>query len=159
MSSKDMQSKTIRSKIVSFSRKVARSLLPGVTPPNFSSRAYVVLVAVKAISDKHCIANTLQGKKCENEVSPKAVIQSIKLLYKLVHRPLLDLKIYANAQSSSITSDDDELREDLEQIAVNCICTNKNMNKPHHLQAKRIVEEWIAKANSLAMWESESFFK
>ncbi|RMZ26710.1 hypothetical protein D0859_09224 [Hortaea werneckii] len=140
MSSKDMQSKTIWSKVVRSSRKVARSLLPGVTPPNFSSRAYVVLVAVKAISDKHCIANTLQGKKCENEVSPKAVIQSIKLLY-------------------NITSDDDELREDLEQIAVNCICTNANMKKPHHSQAPRIVEEWIAKANSLAMLESESFFK
>ncbi|RMY98778.1 hypothetical protein D0864_04264 [Hortaea werneckii] len=157
MFSKYMESKTIRSKIVRFGRKAVRSVLPSVAPPDFSSRACVVLVVGKDINDKHCLATCPGGEKCENDVTAKAVLQSFKKLYRLVCWTLLGLKIYTNAQSSSITSDDDELQEDLKEIAVKCICKHKRTG--HFLQAPKIAENWIAKANAMAMWNEENFFK
>ncbi|KAI7279178.1 hypothetical protein KC343_g987 [Hortaea werneckii] len=138
MFSKYMESKTIRSKIVRFGRKAVRSVLPSVAPPDFSSRACVVLVVGKDINDKHCLATCPGGEKCENDVTAKAVLQSFKKLY-------------------SITSDDDELQEDLKEIAVKCICKHKRTG--HFLQAPKIAENWIAKANAMAMWNEENFFK
>lgn len=85
------------------------------------------MTVTDAFHDRHRIGKDLGGRRCGKDITPKDLIEALRI-------------------TMSLSGDPDIRNKQLREIAVLTLCKWKNCRHPHYEQASAMVKKWIAMA-------------